>query len=66
MAHPRDFGRSSQGHSTESRMEGGLWDAFADAKHGMESVSLKFKRGTIHRIADLQIKQTISGEWLES
>ena len=34
MAQPRDFGGNSQGQSTESRWEGGLWDVSAGAKHG--------------------------------
>ena len=49
-----------------ARCEGSLWDAFADAKHEMESACLKFESGVIHLMDDPQIKQTISGEWLES
>ena len=45
--------------------EGGLWDVFADAKQEMASACLKFKSDVIYLMDDPQIKQTISGKWLE-
>lgn len=42
------------------------WGVSADAKHEMELVCLKFKSDVTHLMDEPQMKQTISGEWLES